>query len=77
MLQFDEETTTYEFFTQNPPVLHMGLYERVFANVALNFTFISVNQMLAISTSMLGANLQSGHFYGDFLAKQEQRVQPV
>jgi hypothetical protein len=31
-LQFDEGTTTLEFFTQHPPILHMGLCETALAN---------------------------------------------
>jgi hypothetical protein len=82
-LQFDEETTTYEFFTQHPPILHMGVCETALVNVALHITFISVNQSFPIplpvplkddATFVLGASLLSGHFYGDFLAKQEHQL---
>jgi hypothetical protein len=52
----------------------------VFVNIALHITFMSVDQTLAIPHSVLlkddatfvpGVNLLSGHFDGDFLAKQE------
>jgi hypothetical protein len=47
-LQFDKETTTYEFFTQYLPILHMGLCKTALVNVALHITFMSVNQKFAI-----------------------------
>jgi hypothetical protein len=85
-LQFDEETTTYEFFTQHPPILHMGLCETALANVALHITFMSVKQSFAVppsvplkddTTFVLGSNLLAAHFYGDCLAKQERRLWAV
>jgi hypothetical protein len=42
-LRFHKETTTYEFFTQHPPIRDTGLGETVLANVALNITFMSVH----------------------------------
>jgi hypothetical protein len=81
ILQFDEETTTYEFFTQHPPILHMGLCDTALVNGVLNITFMSVDPTFAIpqsvlwkddATFVLGVNLLSSHFCGDFLAKQEQ-----
>jgi hypothetical protein len=60
----------------------MRLREMVFVN--LNITFTSVGPMFAIPQSVLpkddvtiglGVNLLSSHFYGDFLAKQEQNTQ--
>jgi hypothetical protein len=77
---FDKETTTYELFLRHPSILYMGLCETALVNVALHITLMSINQRLAIppsvplkddATFVLGANLLSGHFYGDSLAKQE------
>jgi hypothetical protein len=82
-IPFDKETTTYEFFTQPPPILHMGLRETGLVDVALHITLMSVNQRFAIppsvplkddATLVLGAHLLSAHCYGDFLAKQERRL---
>jgi hypothetical protein len=79
---FNKATTTYELFIRHPSILYMGLCETALVNVALHITLMSVNQRFAISPSVplkddatfaLGANLLSGHFYGDFLAKQEHR----
>jgi hypothetical protein len=80
-LHFDEERTTSDFFAQNPPILDMRLCEKVLVNIALNVAFMSVDPTFAVPTSALlkgdatsglGDNLLSSHFYGDFLAKQEQ-----
>jgi hypothetical protein len=80
---FDKETTTYELFIRHPSILYMGLCETAFVNVALHITLMPVNQRFAIqpsvplkddATFVLGANSLSGHFYGDFLAKQENRL---
>jgi hypothetical protein len=80
---FDKETTTYELFIRHPSILYMGLCETALVNVALHITFMPVNQKFAIlpsvrlkdgATFVLGPNLLSGHFYGDFLAKQEHRL---
>jgi hypothetical protein len=58
----------------------------VMVNVTLSITFLSVNQTFAIPTSVflkddvlfvVGVNLQSGHFYGDLLAKQERGASPM
>jgi hypothetical protein len=64
----------------------MGLCEKVLDNVGLNITFISVHATFAIPHSvllkddgafLLGVSLLSGHFYGDFRAKQEYGVRPI
>jgi hypothetical protein len=77
---FDKETTTYEPFIRHPSILYMGLCEKALANVALHITLMPVKRRFAIPLSLplkddaafaLGANLLSGHFYGDFLARQE------
>jgi hypothetical protein len=84
-LQFDEETTADEFFTQHPPFLYMRRCETRLINVALNITVILVDPTFAIAQPVLlendvtfisGVNLLSGHFHGDFLAKQEQTTWP-
>jgi hypothetical protein len=55
-VQFDEEMTTYEFFTQHPLILYTRLCETVMVDVALRVTFMSVNQTFAIPTSVLLKN---------------------
>jgi hypothetical protein len=79
-LQFDKETTTYEFFTLHPAILCMGRCETILANIALDITPMSVLRpdvcdpqpvlLKDDETFVLSINLLSSHSHGNFLVKQ-------